>query len=121
LVQELHKKVDTMQKNYYALRGKIRDTERCIITLSEHLDMRDKLEKNKGIHSQLVSLKPKQKAAFAERHRAELTLYESATRYLTELQKSGEKIAPKWGGVYELRSDSNRWKISIYLSRRRIP
>lgn len=94
-MQELHEKVNIMQTDYYALRGKIRDTERQISTLTERLDMWEKFEKHKGIHHQLVSLKPNRQDEFSERHRAELTLYESANRYLKELQKSGEKTIPK--------------------------
>ena len=94
-MQGLHNKVDAMQFDYYALRGEIRDAERRIDVLTERLEMWERYEKNKDIHKQLASLKPHKRDDFMQRHHAELTLYDSAARYLDEFKKSGEAITPK--------------------------
>lgn len=94
-MQELHDKIDTMQTDYYALRGDIRNDERQIATLTAHLDNWTKYEKYKGVHRQLANVKPHKRDDFIQAHHAELTLYDSAVRYLDELKKSGKAIAPK--------------------------
>ena len=94
-MQELHDKIDTMQTDYYTLRGDIRDDERQIAALTEHLDNWAKYEKHKGVHKQLANVKPRKRDDFIQAHQAELTLYDSAVRYLDELKKSSESITPK--------------------------
>lgn len=94
-MEELHSKIKTMQTDYYALRGGIRDTECEIAKLTERLDYWRKHEKYKGVHKQLANVKPRKQDEFIREHHAELALFDAAARYLGELKKSGEAISPK--------------------------
>ena len=95
-MEQLYEKVAAMNKEYYALRGKIVTAERRIKVLDEHLSMWEKYERNKGTRRQLDKMKPgKKKEQFEQKHSAELALYEAAVRYLEKLKANGEEITPK--------------------------
>lgn len=60
-MEQLYEKVAAMNKEYYALRGKIVTAERRIKVLDEHLSMWEKYERNKGTHRQFDKMKPGRK------------------------------------------------------------
>ena len=94
-MQQLYEKVSAMNGAYYDLRGDIRTTERRLATLTERLEMWVQYEQHKGTRRQLDGMKPGKREKFAERHGAELTLYESAARFLDGLKATGEAVTPK--------------------------
>lgn len=94
-MQQLYEKVSAMNGAYYDLRGDIRTTERRLATLTERLEMWVQYEQHKGTRRQLDGMKPGKREKFAERHGAELTLYESAARFLDGLKVTGEAVTPK--------------------------
>ncbi|MFG6336438.1 MAG: MobA/MobL family protein [Lachnospiraceae bacterium] len=95
-MEQLYEKVAAMNKEYYALRGKIVTAERRIKVLDEHLSMWEKYERNKGTRRQFDKMKPgKKKEQFEQKHSAELALYEAAVRYLEKLKATGEEVTPK--------------------------
>ena len=95
-MEQLYEKVAAMNKEYYALRGKIVTAERRIKVLDEHLSMWEKYERNKGTRRQFDKMKPgKKKQQFEQKHSAELALYEAAVRYLEKLKATGEEVTPK--------------------------
>ena len=77
-VDELHEKITSMQREYYALRGEIVKAEKQIATLQEHLAMARQYRENQHPKSE-----------------AEQILHDSAARCLSELKTSGVAIAPK--------------------------
>ena len=94
-MQQLYEKVEAMNAGYYDLRGDIRTTERRLAALTERLEMWAQYEQHKGTRRQLDSLKPGKRDKFAERHGAELALFESAARFLNGLKVTGEAVTPK--------------------------
>lgn len=94
-MQSLHETVSTENHAYYELRGRIVSAERQIAELNQRLAMWKQYEQYKPVRRQLDSVKPRKKDAFSEQHRAELTLFDAAKRYLDKLTASGEKLTPK--------------------------
>lgn len=94
-MQELYETVSKMNDDYYALRGEIVSRERRIADLNKRLEMLTRYRENKAVRQKLDALKLSKRAEYAERHRAELTLFDAAKRYLDELTATGEKVTPK--------------------------
>lgn len=95
-MEQLYEKVSAMNKDYYDLRGKIVTAEKRLKVLDEHLSMWEKYEKHKSVRRQSDRMKPgSRKEKFDQDHRAELALYEAATRYLDKLKAAGETVTPK--------------------------
>ncbi len=96
-MQELYEKISAMNSDYYTLRSEIVSAERQIAKLNEYLSMWEQFSKNKPVHKRLVKIKPDMRDTFAEKHRAELILFDAAAKYFDEIQASGETITPqKW-------------------------
>ncbi len=91
----LHEKISDMNREYYALRGKIASTERELAQLNERLSMWEQYSQNEDVYQQLTILKPSARDSFSEKHRVELILFDSAASYFDELKASGEAISPK--------------------------
>ncbi len=91
----LHEKISDMNREYYALRGKIASTERELAQLNERLSMWEQYSQNEDVYQQLTILKPSARDSFSEKHRIELILFDSAASYFDELKASGEAISPK--------------------------
>jgi hypothetical protein len=53
-------------------------------TLDEHIKQTEILAKHKAIYKRYMEQKPKDRDRFHETHRAEITLYEAANRYIKE-------------------------------------
>ena len=94
-MRELHEKVSAMNGAYYDLRGEITSTERRLATLTERLEMWAQYKQCKGTRRQLDGLKPGKREKFAERHGAELALFDTAARFLGGLKATGEAVTPK--------------------------
>ena len=94
-IPKLHEEISNMNREYYALRGEIANTERELTKLNERIAMWEQYEENKGVYQQLAALKPGARDSFSEKHRVELILFDSAASYLDELKTSGEAISPK--------------------------
>ena len=75
----LIEKINAMQRDYYALRGEIRNDERRIETLTEHSEKYATYAKLKG----------------KRRNESDEIIYRSAERHLAGLKERGELITPK--------------------------
>jgi len=79
---ELEKKVKSMHVNLLDIRDQLKPMERRLKTLDEHIQQADMYMEHKAVYRQYQEQKPKKQAAFAEKHREAITLFESADRYL---------------------------------------
>jgi Lon protease-like protein len=66
------------------IRSQSKPIERRMKTLDEHIKQGETLMKYRKVYEQYIQQKPKKREAFSETHRAELILYESASRYMKE-------------------------------------
>jgi len=65
------------------IRDKLKPIERRLKVLDKHIGQADTYRKYKSVYTQYQQEKnPKKQAAFAEKHRTEITLYEAADSYL---------------------------------------
>ena len=64
------------------IRDKLKPIDRRVKVLDEHIRQTDNYGKYKSVYKQYQQQKPTKKEAFAEAHRAELALYETANGYL---------------------------------------
>ena len=92
---ELYEKVSAMNSGYYDLRGKIVKAERRLSVLDERLEMWTQYQKYKSVRQKLDKVAPAKREQFAQRHSADLALFDAAVRYLDTLKASGESITPK--------------------------
>ena len=86
---------DTMNSDYYDLRGKIVKAERRISVLTERQEMWAQYQKYKPVRQKLDKVAPAKREQFEQRHSADLALSDAAVRYLDTLKTSGESITPK--------------------------
>jgi ATP-dependent exoDNAse (exonuclease V) alpha subunit len=77
------------------IRGKSKPIERKMKTLDEHIRQAETLSKHRKVYEQYAQQKPKKREAFYESHRAEITLYESASRYMKEHLNGRSRIPMK--------------------------
>ncbi|NBI69118.1 conjugal transfer protein TraA [Pseudoflavonifractor sp. 60] len=94
-MEQLYEKVSAMNSGYYDLRGKIVKAERRLSVLNEHLEMWAQYQKYKSVRQKLDKVAPAKREQFAQRHSADLALFDAAVRYLDTLKASGESITPK--------------------------
>jgi len=78
----LEGKVKSMHGKQYDMRDKLKSIERRLKVLNEHIKQVDYYLQHKTIYRKCQELKPKKQAVFAEKYRAEISLFESAERYL---------------------------------------
>ncbi|MDL2254593.1 hypothetical protein LJC49_11135 [Ruminococcaceae bacterium OttesenSCG-928-I18] len=84
----LRDKVMELYSQQYGINDKLKKIDRRLKTLGEHLQYTDSYLEHRAIHHQYKQQKPNRKAAFYEAHRAELTLYEAAKKYLTGAERA---------------------------------
>ena len=94
-VQQLHEKISSVNSSYYDLRGQIVTAERRLEALDKHLKMWAHYEQYKPVRIQCDRLAAKKKERFTQEYRAELTLFDAAYQYLSDLKAGGEALAPK--------------------------
>jgi hypothetical protein len=75
-------KVGNMYAAQSELGGKLNKMDRRMKTLDEHVAQAENLLKHRPLYEQYKQTKPKKQADFYEAHRAELTLFETAERYI---------------------------------------
>jgi len=91
-MQQLYDKIAAMNNDFYKLRSEIVATEKRITMLDEQIKMYKQYKENLGIYKKLIKMKPGKQAAFIEQHRAELTMFDTALRFLKKVEAGGEKI-----------------------------
>ena len=105
-VQQLHDKIAAVNSCYYDLRGQIVSAERRLNVLNKHLEMWSYYEQHKPVRLQCDKLTGKKQERFMQEHCAELTLFDSAYQYLSELKEKGEALTPKnWRAEAKMLSD----------------
>jgi Lon protease-like protein len=84
---------------YYGQLSDIREQskpiKRRMETLDEHIKQAETLTKYRKVYEQYAQQKPKKHEAFYESHRAEVTLYESASRHMNEHLNGRARIPMK--------------------------
>jgi len=115
-VSDLNNKVSAMYDKQSEIRTELKPVERRLKTLTEHIKQGENFKKYKPIFEQYQSIEPgladklfkrEPKAEFYEKHRAEITLFEIADRYLKE-HLNGKVAKPpmkKWRAEYADLSD----------------
>jgi predicted nuclease with TOPRIM domain len=81
-VAQLGEKMSDLIGQTFVINDKLKPIERRMKTLAEHIENAKTYNQYKLIHKKYKELKPKYQADFYEANRTELTLYESAKRYL---------------------------------------
>jgi hypothetical protein len=90
-----------MQKNHNALRNELKPLERRLKTLDEHIKQAGYHREFLNIHKKYERQKPKNREAFREAHRREITLFETADRYLKDVL-NGHEVPPVKAWISEL-------------------
>jgi hypothetical protein len=110
-VADLNDKVGSMYRKQSDIRDELKPIERRLKTLDEHIKQGENFKKYKTIYEQYQSIesgladkvfKRNPKSEFYENNRAEITLFESADRYLNE-HLNGKVSKPplkKWRAEY---------------------
>ncbi len=92
----LETKIKSMLHRQADIREKLKPMERRLKTLDEHIKQADIYFKHKAVYSKYKQLqKPKDREAFADVHRAEITLYEAAAAYLKDVMNGHTTIPTK--------------------------
>ncbi|MDR2559123.1 MAG: MobA/MobL family protein [Oscillospiraceae bacterium] len=110
-VSDLNAQVKSMYQNQSVIRDELKPVERRLKVLAEHIKQGENFKKYKSIYEQYQTIEPgladklfkrEPKAEFYEKHRAEITLYEVADRYLIEHLNGKVKSPPmkKWRAEY---------------------
>ena len=94
---ELHEKINNMRGDFDDVRKKLKSVERRLETLDKHILQSGNYKKYRAIYKEYQAQKPKQQDTFYENHRAELTLYNAAEKYLkANLNGHKEIPLPNW-------------------------
>jgi len=94
---ELHQKINNMRNDFDGVRKKLKSVERRLETLDKHILQSENYKKYRAVYKEYEEQKPKQQDAFYENHRAELTLYNAAEKYLkAHLNGHKEIPLPNW-------------------------
>ena len=106
----LEEKVKAMHGKQLDIRDKLKPVERRLKTLNEHIQQVDMYMQHKAVYRQYQELKAKKQAAFAEKHHAEIALFESAQRYLKSVMNGKTTLPMKaWKTERDkLAGDKNR-------------
>ena len=94
-MQQLHEKIAAVNSSYYDLRGQIVSAERRLDVLDKYLKIWTHYEQYKPIRIQCDRLAGRKQERFMEEHRAEIALFDTAYRYLSDLKDKGESLNPK--------------------------
>jgi ATP-dependent exoDNAse (exonuclease V) alpha subunit len=103
-VEQLADKVVSLHEEYYDVAKQIKDDERRISKLNEHLAQVDIYNKYRNIYQKSRQLDPKKRKAYTEKHADAIGQYESALAYFKDHLK-GRSIIPEkdWRAEREMK------------------
>ena len=106
----LDDKLKSMLSKQFAIRDELKLIERRLTLLDEHIKQAGIYRKYRPFKQKYNQQKQKQQAQYHEIHRAELTLYEAAERYIKTNLNGRDKIPlPIWRAEWEkLTAEKNR-------------
>jgi hypothetical protein len=81
---KLQDKITEMRQQFNEVSEKLKANERRQKTLDKHIEQGGYYLECKGIYEKYLQQKPKHQEVFREAHRREITLYETAERYLNQ-------------------------------------
>ena len=81
---QLQEVVENMKKRYWNINREIKQTEKLLHERKELIDQAEKYLEHRTTYRTYMQTKPKKRDSFFESHRAALTLYQTAERYLKE-------------------------------------
>jgi hypothetical protein len=110
-VSDLNNKVKSMYQKQSDIRDELKPVERRLKVLTEHIKQGENFKNYKSVYEQYQSIEPglvdklfkrEPKTEFYEKHRAKITLFEVADRYLKEHLNGKVKSPPmkKWRVEY---------------------
>lgn len=92
----LETKIKFMLRKQADIREKLKPVERRLKTLDEHIKQADIYFKHRAVYGKYKQLqKPKDREAFADAHREQITLYEAAAAYLKDVMNGHTTIPTK--------------------------
>lgn len=94
-VPTLSDKISQLYQSQYDLSNTIKKEERRISTLNQHLAQVDVFKQHKAVFSKYKSLDQRKQSAFYDKHSDEISLYQSASKYLKDHLNGHEKIPDK--------------------------
>ena len=112
-------KVADMRQQFGDIRERLKVVERRLKTLDEHLKQTEIIRKNRKLYQQYQQIQNSQKReAFYESHRAEMMLYEAASRYFEGVMngKAGLPVKEWQNEAKRLSADRN----GLYLGYQKI-
>jgi len=96
-IEQLAVAVERIHENFYATSKRIKEVERRIGTLTQHLAQYDKYKRHKAVYKKHGELSGKKGDAFYDKHHEEIQLYETASRYLKDVMNGREEVpVKKW-------------------------
>ena len=113
----LDEKVKSMYEQQYGIRDKLKPVERRLKTLDEHIRQADVYLQYKAVYTLYQQQKPKNQVTFAETHRAEITLFESASRYLKDVMNGKTTLPIKaWRAELDKLTAEKNCLVQAYVS-----
>lgn len=112
-IAELQSKVDEYYGRLADMREVLKPIERRLKTLDEHIKQAELIEKHGKVYKRYQAQKPKDKEAFAESHRAEIILYESASRYMKEILNGRTRIPLKAWRAERVKLNDERTALTV--------
>lgn len=79
---QLVNKVTQMNEQLYDVSGKIKKSERRLVTLAQHLAQVDSYKQHSAVYKKYTQLDPKKRDAFRDKHSEEIRSYKDAKQYL---------------------------------------
>ena len=113
----LDEKVKSMYEQQFEIRDKLKPVERRLKTLDEHIRQAGVYLQYKEVYAQYQQQKPKSQVTFAEKHHAEITLFESASRYLKGVINGKTALPVKaWKAEQGKLTAEKNWLTKAYFS-----
>jgi ATP-dependent exoDNAse (exonuclease V) alpha subunit len=112
-IAELRSIVDEQYSRLADIRESSKPVERRMKTLETHIEKAELIIKHRKVYEQYTQQKPKHREAFYETHRAEITLYESASRYMKEHLNGRTRIPLKAWRAERIKFNNERTALSV--------
>jgi hypothetical protein len=90
---QLTEKITKINEEFYKVSNSIKKIERRLGTLEQHLAHFDSYKQHRAIYQQYKQLPPKKQDTFRNKHSKEISTYETAKQYLTNVL-NGRKSLP---------------------------
>jgi hypothetical protein len=101
-VEQLADKVEQMSRRHYETANAIREKDRRLGTLNRHLEQHETLKQTRPVYKKYMSLDPKKRGKYAEKHAGEIRLHREATEYFKGVMNGRTELpVKKWWAEWE--------------------